>query len=154
MSLKLTPKQEKFCQVFIETGNASEAYRQAYNAENMKDSTINRNACEVLGNNKITTRLDKLNEQHQKRHNINVDSLTSKYMTIYHLHYKDNPGPAKGALDSLAKLHGFMIERGVINHTGQIKHDHEHKPVSDTVRFIENVIREGESGTLTQSLPH
>ena len=29
-TVKLTPKQEKFCQVFIETGNASEAYRQAY----------------------------------------------------------------------------------------------------------------------------
>ena len=28
----LTPKQEKFCQKYIEMGNASEAYRQAYNA--------------------------------------------------------------------------------------------------------------------------
>lgn len=26
----LTPKQEKFCQLYIELGNASEAYRQSY----------------------------------------------------------------------------------------------------------------------------
>jgi len=152
--VKPTPKQEKFCQVFIETGNASEAYRQAYNAENMKDSTISVKASELLGNGKITVRLDELNEYHQKRHNINIDTLTTRYMTIYHLHYKDNPGPAKGALDSLAKLHGFMVERGVINHTGQIKHDHEHKPISDTVRFIEDTFRKREGGTLTQSLPY
>ncbi len=140
--------------MFIETGNATEAYRQAYNVENMKETTINRNACEILGNNKITTRLDELNEYHQKRHSINVDTLTTKYMTIYHLHYKDNPGPAKGALDSLAKLHGFMVERGVISHTGHIKHDHEHKPISDTVSFIENTLGEGKNGTLTKPLPH
>ena len=30
MAKKLTPKQESFCLAYIETGNASEAYRQAY----------------------------------------------------------------------------------------------------------------------------
>jgi len=28
---KLTPKQEKFCQLYVELGNASDAYRGAYN---------------------------------------------------------------------------------------------------------------------------
>ena len=154
MTVKLTPKQENFCQAFIETGNASEAYRQAYNSENMKETSVNRKAVEVLGNVKITARLDELNEFHQKRHNVNVDTLSAKYMTIFHLHYKDNPGPAKGALDSLAKLHGFLVERGVINHTGNIKHDHEHKPISDTVSFIENTLGERKDSALTQSLSH
>ena len=27
---RLTPKQEAFCRAYVETGNASEAYRQAY----------------------------------------------------------------------------------------------------------------------------
>ena len=30
----LTPKQERFCQAYIETGNASEAYRLACEAGN------------------------------------------------------------------------------------------------------------------------
>lgn len=29
----MTPKQDKFCMLYIELGNASEAYRQSYNAE-------------------------------------------------------------------------------------------------------------------------
>jgi phage terminase small subunit len=42
----LTQRQEKFCLAYIETGNASESYRRAYNAENMKPVTINRKAKE------------------------------------------------------------------------------------------------------------
>jgi len=34
--MKLTIKQEKFCNLYIELGNASEAYRQSYNCEKMK----------------------------------------------------------------------------------------------------------------------
>ena len=60
---KLTPKQEAFCLAYLETGNASEAYRQAYNAENMKPATISRNAKALMDNSKIATRLAALNEK-------------------------------------------------------------------------------------------
>lgn len=43
---------------YIETGNASEAYRRAYNAGKMKGPTINRNANALLSDSKITARLD------------------------------------------------------------------------------------------------
>ena len=33
---KLTTKQEKFCKSFIETGNATEAYRRSYDCKNIK----------------------------------------------------------------------------------------------------------------------
>lgn len=71
----LTPKQEKFCQAYIETGNASEAYRQAYDAENMSEPSINKEAAILLCDPKITPRVDELKGQHQKRHNVTVDSL-------------------------------------------------------------------------------
>lgn len=42
---ELTIKQEKnFCLYHVETGNASEAYRRAYNTDGMKPETINRRA--------------------------------------------------------------------------------------------------------------
>ena len=41
---KLTPKQENFCLAYLETSNASEAYRRAYDSENMKPESINVNA--------------------------------------------------------------------------------------------------------------
>ena len=59
----LTPKQEKFCREFIKCGNASEAYRKAYNAENMKPETINRKASELLDNGKITARVQELDKE-------------------------------------------------------------------------------------------
>ena len=37
----MTPKQEKFCQLYVELGNASEAYRQAYDASKMHAPTVN-----------------------------------------------------------------------------------------------------------------
>jgi len=42
---KLTYKQEKFCKGVAKGLTYSDAYRQAYSCENMKPSTIHRNAC-------------------------------------------------------------------------------------------------------------
>lgn len=59
--MSLTPKQEAFCLAYIETGNASEAYRQAYpRARNWKPETVHREAHALLNNPKISTRLDEL----------------------------------------------------------------------------------------------
>ena len=54
---KLTPKQEKFCQLYIELGDASEAYRQSYHCSKMKPETINRKATELKNNGTITARI-------------------------------------------------------------------------------------------------
>ncbi len=59
--MSLTPKQERFCLAYLETGNASEAYRRAYDAENMKPSTIHSRAYELLDNSEIAARLEELN---------------------------------------------------------------------------------------------
>lgn len=61
--MALTPKQENFCLAYLETGNASEAYRRSYDAENMKPETINRNAKDLLDNSKIAARLAELTEE-------------------------------------------------------------------------------------------
>lgn len=60
--MALTPKQEAFCLAYLKTGNASEAYRQAYAANDMKPATINRKAKDVLDNGKIAARLAELNQ--------------------------------------------------------------------------------------------
>jgi phage terminase small subunit len=59
-SPKLTPKQESFCLVCLESGNASEAYRWVYRADRMKSETVNREAKALLDNPKIATRLAEL----------------------------------------------------------------------------------------------
>lgn len=71
----LTPKQEKFCQLYIELGNASEAYRQAYDCSKMKSESINVNAVKLLNDTKIALRIEELKGEHKERHNITVDDL-------------------------------------------------------------------------------
>ena len=73
--MKLTIKQEKFCNLYIELGNASEAYRQSYNCEKMKPESVNNKAYEMLKKVEIGVRLDELRAKHAERHNINVDDL-------------------------------------------------------------------------------
>ena len=66
MSHGLTVKQEKFCTEYLQCGNASKAYRAAYNAGKMKDVTVNRNAFALLQNDKIATRIDQLRAESAK----------------------------------------------------------------------------------------
>ncbi|MGJ8685848.1 MAG: terminase small subunit [Spongiibacteraceae bacterium] len=71
---KLTPKQETFCLVYIETGNATEAYRQAYKPKSTTDSTLNRNAVKLLDNTKIVAMLEKLRAPVRAKAQITLES--------------------------------------------------------------------------------
>lgn len=74
MAEKLTPKQEAFCLAYIETGNASEAYRRAYDAKDMKPETVNRKAKVELDKGKIRARLDELRAPVIKSAQITLES--------------------------------------------------------------------------------
>jgi len=60
VSGKQTQKKEDFCLAYLETGNASEAYRSAYDAENMKPETIAKRASELMSDGYVTGRLEEL----------------------------------------------------------------------------------------------
>jgi phage terminase small subunit len=76
--MALTIKQEKFCMVYIETGNASEAYRQAYNTEKMSNEAVNVEASRLMDNPTVSLRLEELKNKHAKRHEITVDTLLAE----------------------------------------------------------------------------
>lgn len=57
----LTPKQEKFAQLYVELGNASEAYRVAYDSK-AKAEGVNVEASKMLKDPKITLRVQELRE--------------------------------------------------------------------------------------------
>lgn len=63
MARKLTAKQEKFAQLYIELGNATAAYKGAYSTARMKPATVNNNAYALLQNSEITARIDALQSQ-------------------------------------------------------------------------------------------
>lgn len=65
--MKLTQKQEKFVQELIKGKSQREAYKRAYNAKNMKDTTINSHACRLLKNDKVKARYNELRGKVVKR---------------------------------------------------------------------------------------
>ena len=65
--LKLTIKQEAFARAYVETGNASEAYRRAYNAENMKQESIAVRACELLAHSKVSVMVSEMRKELAER---------------------------------------------------------------------------------------
>ena len=73
--MKLTPKQEKFAQVYVQTGNASEAYRQAYDASKMKPETITRKAFDLMQDGNVTARLKEIREELAKASQISLKEL-------------------------------------------------------------------------------
>jgi phage terminase small subunit len=60
---ELTPKQERFIQNIVSGMSQREAYKEAYNAENMKDETIDTEACKLFNDHKISTRYKELIEE-------------------------------------------------------------------------------------------
>jgi phage terminase small subunit len=57
----LTPKQEAFCQKYIETGSGAEAYRQAYSADGMRPNTIACRARDELVKPHVAARVADMN---------------------------------------------------------------------------------------------
>jgi phage terminase small subunit len=71
----LTSKQEKFAQTYVETGNASEAYRQAYSTKGKSENFVGVEASRLLSHPNISLRIDALKEEHRERHRVTVDDL-------------------------------------------------------------------------------
>ena len=110
--IKLTPKQEKFCYGYMETGNASEAYRQAYNAEKMRPDTVNNKAYGLLQKGGIRARLDELRAEHKKRHEITVDTLVAELEEARKLAFEtDKAAAAVSATMGKAKLLGLVVDK-------------------------------------------
>ena len=82
---RLTPKQEMFCQHYVDIGNASEAYRLSYNCANMKQSTVWRNASALLDNNKVATRIAELQAEYAEATRVDRAKVEKVLMGIVDL---------------------------------------------------------------------
>jgi len=65
--VKLTAKQEAFCQGIADGLGQADAYRRAYDAEDMKDNTIYPRASELMKNSKVAARVAELRSAVQEK---------------------------------------------------------------------------------------
>ena len=113
-SKSLTPKQEAFALAYVETGNASEAYRQAYTVNGKSENAVHVEASRLLANPKVSLRVNELQAGHRERHNVTIDSLTKQLEEARALAIgEEHPSAAVSAIMGTAKLHGFLVERSI-----------------------------------------
>jgi phage terminase small subunit len=107
----LTPKQEAFARAYVETGNASEAYRRSYNAENCKPNVIWVKASEVLSDGNVAVRVAELQAAASERALVSVLSLTQELEEARALAMQEGqPSAAVSASMGKAKLHGLLTD--------------------------------------------
>lgn len=83
MNNRLTEKQERFCNYYLDCdGNASEAYRMAYDASKMQPETIWSNASRMLASNKVATRIAELRSERAEASKVNREKVEKILMDI------------------------------------------------------------------------
>jgi phage terminase small subunit len=109
---KLTAKQNLFVLAYIETGNASEAYRRSYNTENMLPNTIKRKAHELMsgerGSGTVAATIEERQRANAERSAVTVASLTAELEEARQLALGGSqPAPAVSASMGKARLHAL-----------------------------------------------
>lgn len=117
---ELTAKQEAFCLAYVETGNAAEAYRRAYDVKAAtQHSTIYVAASELMRNPKIRVRVAELQEQAASMSLYTVKAAFEEYEVARQLALQEaNPSAAVSAVTGKVKLFG-LDQPQRIEHAGK-----------------------------------
>jgi len=114
--VKLTAKQEAFAQGIADGLGQADAYRTAYDAEGMKDSTIYSKASVLMSDGKVAARVAELKAQVAEK------QLWSREMSVKALvqAYREGSGAVKvSAVKELNAMHGYN-EPAKLNISGNL----------------------------------
>lgn len=126
---KLTSQQQKFVLRYIANGNnASEAYRYAYNCENMSEESVNVEASRQLKNPKIAPWIEfaKKNAEEVFKKELNysvkdcfneLNDLKTTALTAFDKNGNPNVNAAIKTVELKGKLAGFFVDRHQMNGT-------------------------------------
>ena len=78
----LTPKQEKYIRNLVSGMSQYEAYRNSYDAKNMKRSTIDRRASELFCKSEIRARYDELIAEANENVKIKAEDILRELKSI------------------------------------------------------------------------
>ena len=142
--MDMTPKQEQFARLYVETGNASEAYRQAYNADNMKPETVTNEAYKLLQDPDISAMVDDLKAEARQRHAVTVGDLLSE-LEQARAAALAAPTPQSSAAVSAtmgkAKMLGLLVDKAEIKAEAEISTKQEEYTPPLTGDEVQQVIK-------------
>jgi phage terminase small subunit len=147
VSDKLTPKQEAFALKYVECGNASEAYRHAYDAAKSQPKVIWNEASKVLSNHGVAMRVMELQAEVAERTKVTVESITRELDEDRELaRENDQASAAIQASMSKAKLHGLVVNKTEVTRKRALE-DLDDGEIDALIASAEG--REDEAGEIT-----
>jgi len=122
----LTTKQEAFCLAYIESGNATDAYRKAGYSPGMAQKTAMEAASRLLKNGKIVARLDELRKPAADAAQLTLQGHLERLERLSEAAEKEGKYSAAVAAEvARGKVSGFYVEK--VEHSGAIG-------ISDAIR--------------------
>lgn len=108
----MTPKQEAFVLAYLESGNASEAYRRAYNAVNMKDSSVRVQAAKMLASPNIALRIEQIRKPAVDAAQMTLEQHIADLKRIRDAAFGDGKYSAAATAEvARGKVAGFYVEK-------------------------------------------
>jgi len=123
--MALTEKREAYCQKFVELGDMSEAYREAYpKSRKWKDRSVNVEASKLHKNTNVLLRVKELQDEAKKRSEVTVDKKKAWLVQVVEqslrqVEVTDNEGTGIGEF----KFDGGTVVRA-INELNKMDGDH------------------------------
>lgn len=125
---KLTIKQEKYAQGLFTGLSQREAYKAAYDAQNMTDKQIDEEACKLAANPKVSQRIDMLTNELKERNMVTVENVLSELSHIafdninnYLRFYPDADGNIKMEIKDSDTIDTRAISEVSIGKDGQFR---------------------------------
>lgn len=107
----MTPKQERFAQNIVNGMNQSDAYRDAYDADGMKDTAIWQEASTLAGHPQVSLRIQEGNQAIVDAALMTRSEVVSEAKkNLEQSRNLNQMGPANGALKLAAELSGLTTE--------------------------------------------
>lgn len=99
---KLTPKQEKFCQLYVNGATKADAYRGAYSTENQANNTIQRNAHALSTRNHVLARIEQLRKELAQKNKYTLEKSVKRDLNLIKTY--------ESALEILQNIHSTKQE--------------------------------------------
>ena len=111
----MTPKQADFVRLYFELGNASEAYKRAYNSH-AKPNTLHRKANDLLKHPIIKSEIEAMQEQARERNQVTIDNVVDELEEARQVAKQSgNAAAMVSATLGKAKVLGLVVDKQETN---------------------------------------
>tara|TARA_R100001443_G_scaffold21636_1_gene33871 strand:- start:4 stop:462 length:459 start_codon:yes stop_codon:yes gene_type:complete len=133
-------KQHKFVDEYINTGNASEAYRRAYDCKNSTNRTIQINASKLLSNTIVALAVKREKERINRASRLGSKDIEDNLYSIFERSLEtDQLNTARACMMDIAKLNGLIIQKQeqqintTVNHVSLLEAVKQRRTVRNSV---------------------